>query len=600
MSETRDGELRASQVISTYGPGALLDLPTASAIVAGLESWPKPSSLVQIVEPRLTSKVRKATGVHNAVLYAPPTVTFEKGKSSPGIQAWRFPQWFLVHEKESLGQNERSRRLVHQGALDSRGRFGGREVVAIRFVRACSKGHIDDVDWPGFVHAPGKSCGRQLWLDERGTSGDLSELVVRCECGASKGLSAATRTGSETALGSCSGQRPWLGPWAREQCGQPSRLLVRTATNAYFPQIITVLSLPDRGTEIDKAVNDHWNILQVVTEPSQLQTFLAIPEIGHLKERFPEADLLKAIKRRRQGSAEDRPVKIVELDAILAAPEGFGDDIPVDPDFHARRLPDHVWRKDQRWSGVKAVIQVHRLREVRALIGFSRFDPIVPDIDGEFDSDVERAQIAEDPSWFPAIENRGEGIFLLMDADEVERWLAQERVAERLRSLRAGHDAWAAEHKFKRMPEFPGGPYILLHTISHLLMQSLSIRCGYPASSIRERIYADSVGKRYGFLLYTASPDAEGTLGGLVHQTRYIVDHLSASLQSASLCANDPICAQHVPDKSIESRFLQGAACHGCVLVSETSCEMRNDYLDRALVTQTLADDHVAFFDAFR
>jgi hypothetical protein len=125
------------------------------------------------------------------------------------------------------------------------------------------------------------------------------------------------------------------------------------------------------------------------------------------------------------------------------------------------------------------------------------------------------------------------------------------------------------------------------------------MRCGYPASSLRERIYADPVAQRFGILLYTASADADGTLGGLVQQARYFEDHLAQALSTATLCSNDPICAQHTPGSSLEERWLHGAACHGCALVAETSCEMRNDYLDRALVVPALGVLGASFFQDF-
>ena len=126
--------------------------------------------------------------------------------------------------------------------------------------------------------------------------------------------------------------------------------------------------------------------------------------------------------------------------------------------------------------------------------------------------------------------------------------------------------------------------------------QSVAMRCGYPAASIRERVYVDSAAERYGVLLYTASADAEGTLGGLVEQARWIEDHLEAALDTAALCSNDPVCAHHEPGASREERWLHGAACHGCTLVAETSCEMQNDYLDRALVAPVIGSADAAFF----
>jgi hypothetical protein len=218
----------------------------------------------------------------------------------------------------------------------------------------------------------------------------------------------------------------------------------------------------------------------------------------------------------------------------------------------------------------------------------------MPDINGEYESDVERAQIAIEPTWFPAVENRGEGVFVQLRAETVRRWLERAEVQRRLDGLVSGHKRWAEDHKSKRL--FPGGPYVLLHTLSHLMIQSLAMRCGYPASSIRERIYTDPPAERYGILLYTASPDADGTLGGLVQQARYMEGHLAQALRAAAFCSNDPICAHHRPDTAMEGRWLHGAACHGCALVAETSCEMRNDYLDRALVIPVLGVRDAAFF----
>ncbi len=159
----------------------------------------------------------------------------------------------------------------------------------------------------------------------------------------------------------------------------------------------------------------------------------------------------------------------------------------------------------------------------------------------------------------------------------VDAWLARPAVKVRLDQLAAGHKHWLESRKSER--PFPGGPYVLLHTLSHLLIQSLAMRCGYPASSIRERIYADEQARdqvgdqagdeagnqaadqagRFGILLYTGSPDAEGTLGGLVQEARHIEAHLGHALRTGALCSNDPICAQHAPGESMESRWLHGA-----------------------------------------
>ncbi len=595
MRRKAHGQVRQGQVITTYGPGALIDLPRHSAIVGGLETWPKTSDLEEILEPRLAGKLRIMTGVVAPRLFAPPADTNDPRETAKGIGVWQFPEWFVVQEASGGEERERSRRLVHRKALDNKRRFDGRQVVATRFVRACPKGHVDDLNWWRFVHGLEDNCRRQLWLDERGTSGDLADLVVRCECGKPRSMYEATLI-EMNPLGTCRGSRPWLGRNSEEDCKLPSRLLIRTASNAYFSQVVSVLSLPDRGNAVELAVAELWDDLQIVDTASDLAFLKKKPRIAERLHSFEDKEVLAAIRDAKGGTGEERPVKQVELEALLAVPEGFGEDVPVDPNFHARRLPEKAWRHSKRFDDIEAVIQLHRLREVLALVGFTRLEAETPDINGEYETDVERAQIALEPQWFPAVENRGEGVFVQLRADAVKDWLDQSGVKERLDALAHGHQQWMKDRKSQR--PFPGGPYVLLHTLSHVLMQSLAMRCGYPASSIDERVYADGEAGRFGILLYTASPDAEGTLGGLVQQARHVEDHLGQALRMSALCSNDPICAEHEPGKSMEERWLHGAACHGCTLVAETSCEMRNDYLDRALVVPVLGVPDAAFFQA--
>ncbi len=337
-----------------------------------------------------------------------------------------------------------------------------------------------------------------------------------------------------------------------------------------------------------------WEDLQLVDRLSHLRFLKKKAKVSGGLAGFADAEVLKAIQRRKGGSAGDRSVKEAELEELLAAPEGFGDRGQVDPNFHARRLPQSAWRspRSKLSGGVEGVIHLHRLREVLALIGFTRFEAVIRDIHGEYDTDVERAGIALDPSWFPAIENRDEGLFAYLRPEEVDRWLRRRPAQTRIDDLRNRHET--GQQGRKHPWPFPGGPYILLHTLAHLLIQWLAMRCGYPASSIRERIYVE--GQRYGLLLYTGSPDAEGTLGGLVQQARHFEDHLAYALRVGELCSNDPICAQHGAGTALEEGHLHGAACHACTLIAETTCEMRNDYLDRALVVPTLGSDGAAFF----
>jgi hypothetical protein len=238
------------------------------------------------------------------------------------------------------------------------------------------------------------------------------------------------------------------------------------------------------------------------------------------------------------------------------------------------------------------VVLIHRLREVIAQVGFTRFEPPAPEIDGELDMKVERQMLDIEIKWLPAIEHRGEGVFVQLRASAIDAWLRKPAVVQHIDQLRRGFDLWKTERRSDRM--FPGGPYILLHSLSHLLLAAIALDCGYPASSLRERVYA--LPGRYGILIHTGTSDAEGTLGGLVEAGRRIGDHLRQALEIGRLCSNDPVCADHQADDTNERRFQHGAACHGCLLIAETSCEQRNDLLDRTLVVPTVTTQDAAFF----
>jgi hypothetical protein len=276
------------------------------------------------------------------------------------------------------------------------------------------------------------------------------------------------------------------------------------------------------------------------------------------------------------GQGEQKTVKAAELETLLATHEVTGDDRP-DGVFYARTLPRSHW--DQPWmAGIEKVVLVHRLREVTALVGFTRFEALAPDAEGELDIDVRRADLARNLSWVPAFENKGEGVFLQFNQAAIEQWVRRPTVTKRLMELKSGFDAWKTEHTSSNRDFRP--TYVQLHSFAHLLITAVALECGYPASSLRERIYAiPSTG--YGVLIYTGSSDAEGTLGGLIEVGRRVADVVHAALELGRLCSNDPVCSQHVPANTNEARYLQGAACHGCVLISETSCEAQNDLLDR-------------------
>src|SRR5262249_51895307 len=165
---------------------------------------------------------------------------------------------------------------------------------------------------------------------------------------------------------------------------------------------------------------------------------------------------------------------------------------------------------------------------VMAQVGFTRFEASSPGVDGELEVGAQMASLARDITWLPAVENRGEGIFLGFKKEAIDAWLKKSAVRKRGEQLEEGVGCWKKEHP-QSGRQFPGAPFIMLHSLSHLLITALSLECGYPASSIRERVYAGDSG--YGILLYTGTADAEGTMGGLVEAGKHIAEHLNAALE---------------------------------------------------------------------
>ena len=143
---------------------------------------------------------------------------------------------------------------------------------------------------------------RPLWLDEQGTTGDLADLLVRCACGAVRRLSDASML-EINPLGTCQGARPWLGRGANEDCNLPSRLLVRTASNAWFPQVVSVLSLPERGSAVETAVRELWDDLRIVEDAADLAFMNEKPKVAAALAAFTDDEIPRSAEAAHGASS---------------------------------------------------------------------------------------------------------------------------------------------------------------------------------------------------------------------------------------------------------------------------------------------------------
>ncbi len=234
---------------------------------------------------------------------------------------------------------------------------------------------------------------------------------------------------------------------------------------------------------------------------------------------------------------------------------------------------------------------VHRLREVIAFRGFTRLEsPMVANHYSVKCAPISKHRL----NWLPAIENRGEGIYFELNTTLLDEWEKKSSVQTRINKLKRNYLRSTASNAMDGEVLEPSARLVMLHTLSHLLIRQLSLECGYSSASLKERLYLSS--DYCGVLISTASAASDGTLGGLVRQGKpeNFVNILSDALYEADWCSSDPLC---IDSEGQGNEALNLAACHACSLISETSCELRNMFLDRGLVIG--GEDVDGFFSSF-
>jgi hypothetical protein len=624
----RVGEIRPSQLLYTYGIGAIIDLPRISVIVTGLEDWPlDPTYVHPIVEDRLLQAVRYT---HPDVqrLLSPPIVPESGAPFDPfdseakmGVPVAAFPRWMLCPEcrllaplksglfdlKPDLYHPDRTA-YRHASCNKTPGKAAP-EVVPARFLVACENGHLDDFPWVWFVHR-GESCDSPLLrLIERGPTGEARDVELRCEsCGKRRRMAEAFGAENRKNMPDCRGRRPHLRDFDPDGCAVKSdgektkmRPIVLGASNTWFPVVQSTIAIPVESGVLAQLVADNWAVLQEATSLDVLKAFRSIGQLGGELSKYSDHEIWQAIQTKRQQEAGE----IAPPDEMpdLKGPE-WEVLVQHDPalnsaEFRLRPVPVPAGFSKQ----IQQIVLVERLREVRAIVGFTRIDSLGEFTDPDLTTEIDIAPISRhSPTWMPADDIRGEGIFIQFKEDMIQKWERGNSVLQRANEFFQSHKRWRESHLFKDIEAgFPGARYVLLHTFSHALMRQLSLECGYSAASIHERLYSqapsDSKTAMAGILIFTAAPDSEGTLGGLVSmgETETLGRHITQALETAHLCASDPLCAAHPPSRS--GQTIHAAACHACLFAPETACERGNKYLDRSTIVKTVERDDLAFFE---
>jgi hypothetical protein len=612
ITKSEVGEARPSQTLTTFGVGSIVDLPNLSVMVMGLDDWAV-SHAAEITEERLLRSARSILGPQVARFMTPPRGPDTQGTQSNwfdesrqiGIPVAPFPRWMVCSRCRLLApissglftpkvQAYRPDRTAYVHNCTTQGKPP--MVVPARFMVTCEKGHLDDFPWFEFVHGGPSDCKGRLYLYELGASGEALDVELKCSgegCDARKRMGQAFGAHNRNVMPACRGRRPHLRDFDPNGCDQKHvKPILQGASNLWFPVVISALSVPQATDDLGRLVEENWGVLGKATSIDVLKAFRLIGQLKDLS-KYSDDQIWQAVQKKTDGTAE-----VAEDPDDLKSPEWEVFSNPANAITSRSFKLRVVEPPDDFASYFDKIVLVEKLREVRALAGFTRLmSPRDFDSAAELPPDKRATLSRNPPNWLPAAETRGEGIFFQFSEKVIQAWVQRNQVYNR--EFELAHQGWRARKGLDINKGFPGLRYVLLHTFSHALIRQLAIECGYTSASITERIYSrnpDEGDPMAGILIYTAASDSEGTLGGLcaLGEPAKLGRHIRRALEKMSLCASDPLCSEHTVGSN---DTLHGAACHACSFLPETSCERGNKYLDRAVLVPTVNRRDLVFFN---
>jgi hypothetical protein len=631
--------VRRGQAITPFGVGAMVDFPgPVSLIHCGLDAWPFSENDPNHREFRIEDEIRLAKRLKVKYFVQPPDFRYtHKGVGSDQINLnlklpfLRFPKWHVcprcgrmyeaaLHDKAAP---------VCEGPIGS-GKDKGqkhtrRKTSQVRFVSACVKGHLQDFPWWEWVfQSSSPEKGGRLRMITSG-SASLAGVKIVCEDDGSEIRIIAGRTlagafeyepGGATALSRlkifCSGENPALSIPSTAQaseCTEHLYPLLRGSSNIYFSHVVSAIYIPPTDSVSSEETLEIleniyvWQFLRMSAQAlpgRQISVEMArVALLNFLPDRSVDpADLAQAANKKLKGETE--PEKVA---------------IPSDtPEQAFRREEYDLFRRDiqegypktnllirsENISAYEPIIStnferislMHKLRETRAFIGFSRIFP-----EGDFDEDHRWSLISRKvKEWLPASVVRGEGIFFQFQENKLRSWLNAHGTALQNRTAPLRSALALIREKRRQAPRIITPRFVLLHTTAHLFVNQLIYECGYGSASLRERLYcADGDHPMAGILIYTAAGDSEGTMGGLVRMGRpgRLEGILRRALEKARWCSTDPVCIESHGQGPDNCNL---AACHSCALLPETSCEEQNRLLDRGVIIGTITEPDFGFF----
>jgi hypothetical protein len=599
--------LRFSQSIAPFGAGAMVDFKDQTLMAAAPEYW---TQFQEIHDERLENLLNVEK------FHLPPDKEWMSG-----LPFVRFPQWYFCPKCKTFkslkqwekdfrpGKNAKDRNMKTPKCMEC-----NIFLVPAGIVVACEHGHIDDFPWVDWVHFKSKKvkCAEPLLKMKNTTSAlGLEGLVIECKCGAKasmKGAFAKDAFENEKFNYRCTGNMPWKGK--KETCLKFPQSVQRGALNVYFSKIVSSIVIPPYSSEINILVEQSKKFasLKEQLKDEEYVEFKGINNIissyiekiaSEIHQNIKVVEIIvnkKLLAKKDETISTKEEYRIEEYNALIG-------DIPKecmnDKDF---KIEIQKNLEEYGIDILSKVTLVKKLREVRALVGFSRLNPtdqsVISGFDDENMKDSKFVSIKEKyTNWYPAYEARGEGIFIEIDENKIDKWIRDNpMVNDRVSLLNNRYNNKQKKNGNEAREISP--KFVMLHTLAHLVIKELSFECGYASASLAERIYcntSDEGEKMSGILIYTASGDSEGTLGGLVRQGKsdMLPNIIRNAIRKATWCSSDPVCIESIAQGR---DGLNLSACHACTLISETSCEEFNVLLDRALIVGTLENKGIGFF----
>lgn len=613
--------VRRSQIVAPFGVGALMTTSEGiTLIMAGLDYWFQGyGSDLELTEFEIKDEWRLSAELGVTSFRIPPDFRkpFFRGDEDAKnlkmvIPAFRFPLW-------SFCPNRNCRRLYRQTPFESNNfrctacqrpsskSRNGKRTVQTSFIAMCKDGHIQDFPFSEWVHRSSQpGCNEQLSLILSGAT--LASQKVKCECGVSRSFDhvfSGAASSDESYLSqylefgksfTCGGSMPWLADSNPSGCGNQLFGGLTGSVSNYYPHVKSSIYLPQNvgglSQELVDAFSDNrFQQFFAAAGNLPIENILSLMENAGFSARI--SPLLNGVsirtaleayldsRNQREQPAKAPSLKELEFD-FLNQQENLESQNLATRVLDLSAYSDHSLK-----TLVTSITAVDKLRETRVLVGFDRLKPQADRSVAELKKLMAKPGKMKD--WLPAYEVYGEGIFFAFENEKLKQWSLLSGVQGRLQALSRNERSGVI---------FPNDDPTLLaravavHTVSHLIINQMVYASGYAAASLRERIYvtpeSDTAKGRNGLLIYTASGDAEGSLGGLVRLSEpgRLEVLIEAALEAARFCSSDPVCME-VGSLGQGPDSLNLAACHNCALLPETSCEYFNVFLDRGLVIGT-------------